>query len=112
MASITDRLSRPVENGRRLLDRSTGDDLHPDAARLLGPRVMVIEDDPDIALVLERYFQRSGIHASLAYTGAEAIALKPTANPDVVLVDLELPDIDGSTLIRWLKEQHDCGIIV
>jgi DNA-binding response OmpR family regulator len=73
---------------------------------------MVIEDDPDIALVLQRYFQRSGIRTHLAYTGAEAIALKSLADPDVVLVDLELPDVDGSTLIRWLKQQRDCGIIV
>jgi DNA-binding response OmpR family regulator len=100
MASITDRLRRPVEDGGNP---------HPDT---LGPRVMVIEDDPDIALVLQRYFQRSGIHADLAYTGSQAIALKPAANPDVVLVDLELPDVDGSTLIRWLKQQRDCGIIV
>ena len=73
---------------------------------------MVIEDDPDIAMVLQRYFERSGIRTHLAYTGAEAIALKPLGSPNIVLVDLELPDLDGSTLIRWLKEQHDCGIIV
>jgi DNA-binding response OmpR family regulator len=112
MASITDPLSRPVDDGRLISDRSTGHDLHPDISSPLGLRVMVIEDDPDIALVLQRYFQRSGIRAHLAYTGAEAIALKPMADPDVVLVDLELPDVDGSTLIRWLKDQHDCGIIV
>jgi DNA-binding response OmpR family regulator len=112
MASITDRLARPVEDGRPMSNQSTGHELCPDASPRLGPRVMVIEDDPDIAMVLQRYFQRSGIHADLAYTGAEAVALKPIAGPDVVLVDLELPDVEGSTLIRWLKEQHDCGIIV
>ncbi len=112
MASVTDRLSRPVVDGRPLADHASGGDLHADATPTLGPRVLVIEDDPDIALVLQRYFQRSGMHADLACTGAEAVALKPTIHPDVVLVDLELPDVDGSTLVRWLKEQHDCGIIV
>jgi DNA-binding response OmpR family regulator len=110
MASVTDRLTRPVEGP--ISDRSAGGDFHPGEAPSLGPKVLVIEDDPDIALVLQRYLERSGIHADVAYTGAEAVALKPTANPNIVLVDLELPDVDGSTLIRWLKEQHDCGIIV
>jgi two-component system OmpR family response regulator len=112
MASITDRMTRPADDGRTMPEHPTGHELYPDASPRLGPRVMVIEDDPDIALVLQRYFQRSGIHADLAYSGAEAVALKPMAAPDVVLVDLELPDVDGSTLIRWLKERHDCGIIV
>jgi two-component system OmpR family response regulator len=79
---------------------------------MLGPRVLLIEDDPDVALVLQRYLQRSGIPTDLAHTGAEASVLKSTLSPEVVLVDLELPDVDGSALIRWLRLQHDCGIIV
>lgn len=112
MASITDRLSQPGDTGRPAAERPASHLLDPDASSPLGLRVMVIEDDPDIALVLQRYLQQSGIRAHLAYTGAEAVALKSMASPDVVLVDLELPDVDGSTLIRWLKHQHDCGIIV
>lgn len=112
MASITDRSSRPAEDGRPMSEGCSGQAVSTDGTPLLGPRVMVVEDDPDIAMVMQRYFRRSGIHADLAHTGAEAVALKPAVNPDVVLVDLELPDVDGSTLIRWLKEQHDCGIIV
>ena len=111
MASITDRLARPVTDGRPMSDRTTDLDFHSDTTPLV-LRVLVIEDDPDIALVLQRYLERSGIRPHLAYTGAEAIALKPLVGPNVVLVDLELPDVDGSTLIRWLKQQHDCGIIV
>jgi DNA-binding response OmpR family regulator len=105
MASTTDRSTRRSQFDPPVLDR-------PDTPPILGPRVMLIEDDPDVGLVLQRYFQRSGIQVELACTGAEAVALKPTFSPDVVLVDLELPDVDGSALIRWLSAQNDCGIIV
>jgi two-component system OmpR family response regulator len=112
MASTTDRYPRILH--RDLLRSGRSDHTVPrlDTTPMLGPRVMLIEDDQDVALVLQRYFQRSGIHTDVANTGAEAVALKSIVLPDVVLVDLELPDVDGSALIRWLREQHDCGIIV
>ena len=47
-----------------------------------------------------------------AKTGAQAFELKRSFMPDVVLVDLELPDTNGVALIGWLANLHDCGIIV
>ncbi len=47
-----------------------------------------------------------------AQTGARAMELKRTFMPDVVLVDLELPDTNGVNLIGWLASTQDCGIIV
>lgn len=87
-------------------------DHHPGMPSLFDLRVLLIEDDREIALMLQRFLFRSGIQAALAHSGAEAVALKSTFSPHVVLVDLQLPDIDGETLIRWLIAQHDCGIIV
>ena len=75
-------------------------------------RVLLIEDDREVALTLQRFLLRSGIQVALAHSGAEAVAMKSTFSPHVILVDLQLPDIDGETLIRWLIAQHDCGIIV
>jgi DNA-binding response OmpR family regulator len=75
-------------------------------------RVLVIEDDADIAITIQRALQKSGIQAVLARNGAEAVSLKAEFDPQVVLVDLDLPDVDGDTLIRWLVQQQDCGIIV
>lgn len=81
-------------------------------ALLLDLRVLLIEDDPEVALTLQRFLQRSGMQTVVAHSGGAAATLKATFSPHVVLVDLELPDINGETFIRWLLEQHDCGIIV
>jgi two-component system OmpR family response regulator len=87
-------------------------DQRTDMPSLFELRVLLIEDDRDVALILQRFLLRSGIQAALAHSGAEAVSLKCAFSPHVVLVDLQLPDIDGETLIRWLIAQHDCGIIV
>jgi DNA-binding response OmpR family regulator len=47
-----------------------------------------------------------------ARNGSEAARLKESFQPEVVLVDLELPDVSGLSLISWLAGQRDCGIIV
>ncbi len=84
----------------------------PTTASLRDLRILLIEDDRDVAATLQRFLLRSGMETIIAYSGTEAATLKPTFCPHVVLVDLELPDINGETLIRWLLEQNDCGIIV
>jgi DNA-binding response OmpR family regulator len=48
----------------------------------------------------------------VAHTGKQAMTLKQAHSPNVVLVDLDLPDIDGEALLLWLVGQGDCGIIV
>ena len=76
------------------------------------PSVMLIEDDPDVGKMMQRFIERSGMKVVWAQTGAEAVRLKESFRPDVVLVDLELPDIAGAQLITWLAARRDCGIIV
>ncbi len=76
------------------------------------PSVMLIEDDQDVGQMMRRFIERSGMKVVWAQTGADAVRLKESFRPDVVLVDLELPDISGSQLITWLAGQRDCGIIV
>jgi DNA-binding response OmpR family regulator len=76
------------------------------------PRVLIIEDDPEVAATIQRYLKRSGLPSEVAHSGGDAAARKAAFLPDVVLVDLELPDTRGETLVRWLAKQDDCGIIV
>ena len=82
------------------------------AAPLPDPRVLLIEDNPAVAETLQKFIERSGMRTAWAQTGARAIELKRSFMPDVVLVDLELPDTSGVALIGWLSGLHDCGIIV
>ncbi len=72
----------------------------------------MIEDNPAVAETLQKFIERSGMRTAWAQTGAKAMELKRTFMPDVVLVDLELPDTNGVHLIGWLSNMQDCGIIV
>lgn len=83
-----------------------------DSAPLPNPRVLLIEDNAAVAETLQKFIERSGMRTAWAQTGARAIELKRSFMPDVVLVDLELPDTSGVKLISWLAGQQDCGIIV
>ncbi len=85
---------------------------NPPGDLLPDPSVMLIEDDQDVGQMMRRFIERSGMKVVWAQTGADAVRLKESFRPDVVLVDLELPDIAGSQLITWLAAQRDCGIIV
>ena len=78
----------------------------------INPRVLIIEDNQPVGETIQRFLERSGIRTEWAQTGARAYELKKSFQPDVVLVDLELPDTSGITVIRWLTTQQDCGIIV
>jgi len=75
-------------------------------------RVMLIEDDQAVGEVLQRGIERAGMQSCWAKTGADAMAMKASFLPDVVIVDLELPDTNGLVLIKWLAKQGHCGVIV
>ena len=81
-------------------------------ALLADPSVMIVEDDQDVAQTIRRFIERIGMKTCWARNGAEALRLKESFRPDIVLVDLELPDVNGVSLISWLAGQRDCGIIV
>jgi DNA-binding response OmpR family regulator len=76
------------------------------------PTVMLVEDDQDVALTIQRFIERAGMKTTWARNGAEAVRLKDSFRPDIVLVDLGLPDMSGVSLITWLAGRRDCGIIV
>ena len=75
-------------------------------------RVLVIEDEQAIGETLIGVITRAGMTTAWAKTGPEAIGLKAAFKPDVVLVDLNLPETDGIALVSWLCQQGDCGVIV
>lgn len=79
---------------------------------IANPRVLIIEDDEAVAQAMVRGIERSGMSVACAGTGAKGMALKSSFKPDIVLVDLELPDTNGVDLIGWFAETRSCGIIV
>ena len=69
-----------------------------------GRRVLVVEDDADLARVLIATLASHDLEAHHAASAREAIAMSESLVPDLVLLDLGLPDLDGLALVDWLRQ--------
>src|SRR5581483_8372974 len=74
--------------------------------------VLVVDDEPTIAEVVSRYLERAGYRARIASDGAAAIESAARHRPDLVVLDLMLPRIDGLEVMRRLRELHRDRIAV
>jgi DNA-binding response OmpR family regulator len=77
-----------------------------------GETILVVEDEPSIAEVVCLYLKRAGYSAQTAEDGKEAMTLLEAKIPDLVILDLMLPEIDGLSLTRWLRDRSDVPIIM
>ena len=74
--------------------------------------VLVVDDEPTIAEVVSRYLERAGYRAEIASDGAAAIEAAAANRPDLVVLDLMLPRIDGLEVMRRLREMDRDHIAV
>ncbi len=82
-----------------------------DADNLMG-RVLVVEDDEDIADVLRRSLRQEGHEVRTAGDGEEALAMAAEFVPDLVILDLGLPKLDGVEVCRKLRAAGDVPILI
>jgi DNA-binding response OmpR family regulator len=68
--------------------------------------VLVVEDDQDLAGVLTATFQRNGIRTFHASDGATAIELSQRELPDLLVLDLGLPEVSGYEVVEWLRHHE------
>ena len=73
---------------------------------------VVVEDDHDIGDVISSLLDQAGFDVVVARTGAEALNLIRERRPDLVTLDLSLPDIDGVEVCRQIRVVSDCYVIV
>ena len=69
-------------------------------------KVLVVDDEPTIGEVVCRYLDRAGYEATVSETGADALRQAEGDRPDVVILDLTLPDVDGLEVMRRLRHQN------
>ncbi len=70
----------------------------------MAQRVLIVEDEPDILSLLVFHLEREGYQVSQARTGTEALRRVEASPPDLVLLDLMLPQIDGLEVCRRLRQ--------
>ena len=76
------------------------------------PRVLVVEDDEEIAQVLQRSLRLEGYEVKLALDGQVALDVAGAFNPDLVILDLGLPKVDGIEVARQLRAHDDVPILM
>ena len=76
------------------------------------PRVLVVDDEPMVREVLTRYLRRDGFEVATAADGEEALVRFGEAEPDLVLLDLMLPGVDGYEVFRRLRERAPTPVIM
>lgn len=77
-----------------------------------GPRVLVVEDEAQIRYALRRYLESNGYQVREAEDGATALREFELFKPDVMLLDLMLPDMGGVDIVRELRQTHETPIVV
>ena len=78
----------------------------------IGGRVLVVEDDADIADVLRRSLRNEGYEVRTSGDGVEALDVAAGFFPDLVVLDLGLPRLDGVVVCRRLREEGDVPILM
>ncbi len=71
-----------------------------------GAAVLVVDDEPTIGEILARYLERAGFDTRVALDGPDALAMSAERRPDLVILDIMLPGIDGLEVMRRLHELH------
>ena len=74
--------------------------------------ILVVDDEPRIAEICRDYLQRAGFKVITAATGEDALTLARTKRPDLIVLDLRLPRMDGLDVTRALRKQSNVPIIM
>lgn len=77
-----------------------------------GKYILVVEDEASIAEVVSLYLKRAGYDVQIASDGKQAMSMFERLMPDFVILDLMLPEVDGLSLTRWLRDRSNVPIIM
>jgi DNA-binding response OmpR family regulator len=73
---------------------------------------MVVEDEPELAALVGSYLERDGFEVTLTHDGAEAVPLAREVDPEVIVLDLGLPGLDGVEVCRQIRTFSDAYVVI
>ena len=79
---------------------------------MLGTKVLIVDDDSNICELLRLYLQKDGFDTEIANDGINAIELQKTYNPDIILLDVMMPRLDGWQVCREIRKTSEVPIIM
>jgi CheY-like chemotaxis protein len=77
----------------------------------VSPRVLVVDDEPNILLSLEFLMKKKGYEVFIARNGAEALDLINAHRPDIIVLDIMMPEVDGYEVCTYVKQNPDLSHI-
>ena len=77
-----------------------------------GKTILVVEDEPNIAEVVSLYLERADFKVRVARDGMAAMTILEERIPDLIVLDIMLPEVDGFAITRWLRERSNVPIIM
>ncbi len=79
----------------------------PDLTAVMDLDVVVVDDEPDVATYFAAVLERRGFRPHVARNAADGFALVKRLRPDVVCIDVVMPEESGMTLLRWIRDDVD-----
>ncbi len=76
------------------------------------PRILIVDDEPDIAALISRYAEREGYEVTSLGDGIDAVEICSRESFDMIIMDAMMPDMDGFTACRKIRETSDTPILM
>ena len=79
---------------------------------MTGMKILVVDDDSNICELLRLYLEKEGFITAIASDGAQAVTMFDTEKPDLILLDVMMPRLDGWQVCREIRKKSQCPIIM
>jgi PAS domain S-box-containing protein len=96
------------------IDAAAAEHSEPPPSRARAPfrrRVLIVDDNEDAAEMVQAYLQRRGHETRIAFDGPSALEIAKSTTPDVVVLDIGLPGMDGFEVVRRMRQIPACSTI-
>jgi DNA-binding response OmpR family regulator len=79
---------------------------------MMSKKILVVDDEPKIAEICQDYLKAAGYQVVIAMTGPDGLSMARRERPDLIVLDLMLPEMDGLDVCRTLRRESDVPIIM